>query len=114
MIAFLYIVSHIIWIYIIFKLPKWLKLPFYPTDAAFSFPFVVSAIASLEAMMFSMKQGFDISAWNTPIVIIQTIVALILTLLTIYRFSKFIFEDLTSKKKSNMGMNMMNKAREMN
>ncbi len=113
MIAFLYLVSLGMWIYIVVKLPKLIKLPFYPTDAAFSFPFVVSAIASLEAMNYAEKLGFFINSWNTPIVLIQTLVAVVMTCFTIYRFVKFIFKVMNGKEQSMMKMNMMDKARDI-
>lgn len=114
-IAFLYIVSLAIWIWIIFRLPKMLKLPFYPTDAAFSFPFVVSAIASLETMNSLMKMGISIHTWNTPVVLIQTIVAVIMTTYAIVRFIIHIVNVLKGKNSENMmmKMNMMNIARNM-
>lgn len=114
-IAFLYLVSLAIWIWIMFKLPKLLKLPFYPTDSAFSFPFVVSAIASMETNKFAMAHGFDISIWNTPIIVIQTIVAVLMTGFAIWRFTIFIIHCLKDKTSAMrmMSLNMMKKSRNM-
>ncbi len=114
MIFFLYFSCLFIWIWILFHLPKWLKLPFYPTDSAFSFPFVVSAIASLEAQQALSQMGFYISAWNTPIVLLQTLVAVVMVSLTVYRFIKAIAHSLRIKNKTerSRALNMMNMARD--
>ena len=51
MIVFLAILAFILYLMVLFNLPKYLKMPFYPSYAAFTFPFVISAIA--------MKQTSD-------------------------------------------------------
>lgn len=115
MIFFLYFASLFIWIWIMFKLPKFLKLPFYPTDSAMSFPFVVSAIASMEGMRGLMEQGIMIRAWNYPIMLVQSIVALIMVFLIGYRFVKHMIISMREGKPTSrmMKMNMADKARDM-
>lgn len=111
----LFIIELIIWLWLIFKLPKWLKLPFYPTDSAFSFPFVVAAIASMETMKFLMNQGFMIHIWFEPLILIQTFVAVIMTIYALVRYIIFIVKALKNKDYSSKmaKMNMTDVARDM-
>lgn len=111
----LFIIEFLIWIWILFNLPKWLRLPFYPSDAAFSFPLVVTAISSMETMMFSMKNGFMLSEFLKPLILIQTLVALVLTILVIIRFSRYMIHAMKNKSlpKRMMAMNMMKVSRNM-
>lgn len=81
-----FIFSVLIWVWLMFHLYGWLKDPFFPSDAAFSFPFVVSAIASMETMKQLMNSGFHNVIMI--LVILQALIALIMALITAYRFVK--------------------------
>lgn len=94
MIGFLAILSLIIYIVVLFQLPKYLKMPFFPSYAAFTFPFVISAIGMKMTMACLDKMGYTVLFINY-IVLLQTIIATILVIYTLVRFVMFI---LPSKK----------------
>lgn len=67
------------------KLPAFLKLPFFPSYAAFTFPFVISAIAMKQFMGALAKMGSPLPLLQ-PLVLVQTVIAVILVFYTLFRF----------------------------
>ena len=89
MIGFLAVLSLVIYVLVLFKLHKYLKMPFYPSYAAFTFPFVISAIGMKMTAACLGNMGYDIPLIKY-IAIIQTIIATILVVYTFIRFVMFI------------------------
>ena len=79
------VVAVLIYIIVLVKLVGFLKLKFYPSYAAFTFPFVISAIAMKQTLACMMNMGSPIP-WLAPIVLIQTIIAAVLVVYTLIRF----------------------------
>lgn len=67
------------------KLPAFLKMPFFPSYAAFTFPFVISAIAMKQFMGALAKMGTPLPILS-PVVLIQTVIAVVLVFYTLARF----------------------------
>lgn len=95
MIGFLAALSLVIYIIVLFQIPKYLKMPFFPSYAAFTFPLVISAIGMKMTMAYLANVGYTTSLIKY-IVILQTIIATILVVYTLARFIMFIFP--TEKK----------------
>ena len=89
MIGFLAVLSLVIYVLVLFKLNEYLKMPFYPSYAAFTFPFVISAISMKMTGTCLSNMGYNISLINY-IALIQTIIATILVVYTFIRFIMFI------------------------
>lgn len=89
MIGFLAVLSLVIYVLVLFKLNKYLKMPFYPSYAAFTFPFVISAIGMKMTAACLGNMGYAIPLIKY-IVTIQTIIATILVVYTFIRFIMFI------------------------
>lgn len=68
-----------------FQLPKLLKLPFYPSYAAFAFPLVIAALASRGAYAFLTKQGINLWALD-GFANLQMIVSIALLIYVTVRF----------------------------
>lgn len=81
------IVSLLIWLWLIIRLFKWVKLPFYPSDAAFSFPFVVSAVASMETMK-ALKSASLAMGWIMPVIYVQSAVAIGMVAFSVWKFTR--------------------------
>lgn len=86
----MYVVACILYIFALVKAIGYLKLPFYPSYAAFTFPFVISAIASKQTMACIANMGRPMPVLQY-VVLIETIIAVILVLYTLVRFLQFIF-----------------------
>ena len=66
--------------------------PFFPSWASFTFPFVISAIASKQFMAFS-KAVNEAKPWLTHIVNSETVIAVVLVIYTLLKFMLFIFKS---------------------
>lgn len=88
----LMLVAQIIYIYVLIKLPAYLKeTKFFPSYAAFTFPFVISAIGIKMATGFLVKSGnIEKVSFLKPVlpklVLIETIIAALLVLYTLIRY----------------------------
>lgn len=79
------IFSSICYLFALVKLIGCLRLPFYPSYAAFTFPFVISAIAAKQSMVCLASMGRPIT-WLSTIVVIKTVIAVVLVVYTYVRF----------------------------
>lgn len=79
-------------LYVLLQLPKLLKLPFSPGYAAYTFPFVISAIAVKKANMF-LKVN-----WLNPIVQIETVIATIMVFYVVIRYIQYFFKNDQQKQ----------------
>lgn len=78
-------VSTLVYIIVLIRLPGFLKLPFYPSYAAFTFPMVITAIAAKQSMACLTKLGYAV-AWLSPVVLVETVIAAVLVVYTLVRY----------------------------
>ncbi len=95
-IVFMAIMATCIYIIVLINLPKFLKLKFYPSYAAFTFPFVISAIAMKMTMVCLTNMGKTVSFLNI-IVLFETLVATILVIYTFIRFFIYLLQKTDVK-----------------
>ena len=86
----MFVVATVIYIFALVKAVGYLKLPFFPSYAAFTFPFVISAIASKQTMACAANMGHPMP-FLANIVLIETIIAAVLVVYTYIRFMGAIF-----------------------
>ena len=86
----MFVVATVIYIFALVKAIGYLKMPFFPSYAAFTFPFVISAIASKQTMACAMNMGHPMP-FLKYVVLIETIIAIVLVVYTYIRFMAFIF-----------------------
>lgn len=100
MLYILFAFSIVFYILALTYLPKLLKLKFYPSYSSFTFPMVISAIATKQLNGFLVKSGSDIS-WLVYIVKFQEILAicLVLYVFVLYMSSLLKTEKVESKAK---------------
>jgi len=81
------IIAVLSYAYVTFKMiTTFLKIKFYPTYAAFTFPYVISAIAFRQGNNFLSAQGVDFLA---PLAVVSEWVAIILVLYVLIHFIRF-------------------------
>lgn len=85
------VAAALIYVIVLTQLPKYLRLPFYPSYAAFTFPFVISAIAMKQTMAFMAASGSPLP-WMNYFVIFETIVAAVLAAYVLVRYLKAFFD----------------------
>ena len=84
------VVATIIYIFALVKAVGYLKMPFYPSYAAFTFPFVISAIASKQTMACAANMGKPLP-FLKYVVLVETVIAVILVVYTFVRYMGFLF-----------------------
>lgn len=85
-------VATVLYLFALVKAIGYLKLKFYPSYAAFTFPFVISAIATKQTMacLANMEQPMLLLK---PVVLIETIIAAVFVVYTFIRFMGFLFTN---------------------
>ncbi len=86
----MFIVSSVIYVIALVKAIGYLKLKFYPSFAAFTFPFVISAIAAKQTMVCLGNMGSGIPALS-GVVLLETIIAAVFVAYVLGRFVRFLF-----------------------
>lgn len=84
------VVATVIYIFALVKAVGYLKMPFYPSYAAFTFPFVISAIASKQTMACAANMGKPLP-FLKYVVLIEMVIAVILVVYTFVRYMGFLF-----------------------
>ena len=80
----LYAAAVVFFLLAIVKVVEYRNLDFYPSFSAFTFPFVITAIASTE-----VSKIFNMGIFNY-IILFQTVIAVILVIYVLYRYLKFL------------------------
>jgi exfoliative toxin A/B len=88
----MFAVATVLYLFSLVQLIGCLKLQFFPSYAAFTFPFVISAIASKQTMACAANMGNPLP-WLQYIVLIETIIAVVLVAYTYIRFVAFLFAN---------------------
>lgn len=86
----MFAVACILYVFAFVKAIGYLRLPFFPSYASFTFPFVISAIASKQTMACIMNMGHPLPVLRY-VVLIETVIAVVLVVYTLVRFLEFIF-----------------------
>lgn len=85
---------------VITQLPKLLRLKFYPSYAAMTFPFVVSALALSKVTVFFAGIGVNevVIASLNGLVLVQTVFGAAMVVYVLARYLYFFFGPATSKQ----------------
>lgn len=86
----MFAVASVLYVFALVKAVGYLKLPFFPSYAAFTFPFVISAIAAKQTMACAANMGNSLPVLQY-VVLVETIIAVVLVAYTYIRFMKAIF-----------------------
>lgn len=85
LIGFMAALSTVIYIMVLTKLPAYLKMKFYPSYAAFTFPFVITAIGLKMTMACLANMGKPLP-FLKYVVLVETVIAAVLTVYTLVRY----------------------------
>ena len=90
MLMAMFVLASVLYVFALVKAIGYFKLPFFPSYASFTFPFVISAIASKQTMACLANMERPIPALKY-VVLIETVIAAVFVLYTLVRFLQFIF-----------------------
>ena len=88
----LWVLSTALFLLACFKFVQYWKLSFFPSYAAYTFPFVISAIASKQLMVCAGNLGSPMPFLKT-VVLIETIIATATTLYALIRYLVFLLQE---------------------
>lgn len=83
-------VATVLYIFAVVKAVGYLKLPFFPSYASFTFPFVISAVATKQTMACLMNMGQPMPVLKY-VVLIETVIAVLFAVYTLIRYMGFLF-----------------------
>lgn len=82
----MYGIAFIFFLFAFIKVIEYRNLDFYPSFSAFTFPFVITAIASTEVSKVYAADIFNV------IILVQTIIAVILVIYVFYKYLEFLLK----------------------
>lgn len=85
----MFLAASALYVFALIKAVGYLKLPFFPSYASFTFPFVISAIASKQTMACLGNMGRPMPAL-TYVVLAETVIAAVFVVYTWIRFLQFL------------------------
>ncbi len=85
----MFAVATVIYVFALVKAIQFMKLPFFPSYASFTFPFVISAIATKQTMACLKKMESPMPQLRY-LVLIETIIAVCFCVYTLIRFCMFL------------------------
>lgn len=88
----MFIVASVLYVFALVKAVSYLRLPFFPSYASFTFPFVISAIASKQTMACLAGMGHPLPVLSV-VVLVETVIAVLFVVYVLIRFLKFIFGE---------------------
>lgn len=88
MLIVMFAAACVLYLFALIKAIGYLRLPFYPSYASFTFPFVISATASKEITAYLVQLGYSVPVLHY-VVMMQTLIAVILVGYTLVRFLLF-------------------------
>lgn len=83
-------VATVLYIFAVVKAVGYLKLPFFPSYASFTFPFAISAVATKQTMACLMNMGQPMPILKY-VVLIETVIAVLFVVYTLIRYMGFLF-----------------------
>ena len=84
------LVANLIYVFALIQSFHYITKRFYPSWAAFTFPFVITAIATKQTVACAAKLGIALP-WLQPIALVETIIAVIFEIIVYARYMQFIF-----------------------
>lgn len=80
------IIAQVLYALVLLRLPKLLRLPFFPSFAAFTFPFVITATGLKTLLAWLEGIGYSIPVFFNVLVVLETLVAVGLVAYTLIRY----------------------------
>lgn len=87
------ILAQILYVAVLTQLPKLMRLRFYPSYAAFTFPFVITASA-LKQVLAHLSTFYAIPQWMNIVVALETLIATVMVGYTVFRFLSYLLKCL--------------------
>lgn len=99
------ILAQVLYLVVLTQLPKFLRLPFYPSYAAFTFPFVITAFALQKWIAYLGEISVEVPVAAEWILAAETVIAAVLVMYTVFHFILYLLGHMMagSDRKRRMG-----------
>lgn len=81
--------AQILFVVVLAKMPKLLRLPFFPSYAAFTFPFVITAFTLKQSLLYFQAVGYTYPAFLETIALAEAVISGLIVLYTAARYVNF-------------------------
>lgn len=92
-VSVLAVLAQVLFVIVLIRLPHFLRLHFYPSYAAMTFPFVITAVALKSALVFLSGAGYAIPEFFNFLVLLETILATVMVFYVFGHYMKFFFKE---------------------
>ena len=83
------VLAQALFVLVLFRLPHFMRLPFYPSFAAMTFPFVITATALGKSLDFFRMQGMTLSPVLDVLFVAETVMAVIMVAFVLAHYMNF-------------------------
>lgn len=94
MIIIMQILAQVLFVVVLTQMPKLLRLKFYPSYAAFTFPFVITAIALRQTISYLTQVGMIVPGIFNYLVEIEAMIATVIVVYVFTRYLNFLYEQM--------------------
>ncbi|MGM9525510.1 MAG: TDT family transporter, partial [Peptococcaceae bacterium] len=91
------VIGQVMYGYVLFHLPAILRLPFYPSYGALTFPFVIPAVALQKLLVFCRMSGLVLSDWMQYIVWLEQGIAVVMVTYALLRYLQYFWNSCSAK-----------------
>lgn len=93
----LLIFAQAFFVAVLVHLPKFIKGGFYPSYAAMTFPFVITATALSESLQFFRNLGYGIHAAFDVLMALECVFAVVMVAFVVFHYMRFLFAKAESR-----------------
>jgi exfoliative toxin A/B len=93
MVMAMQIAAQILFFVVLAKMPKLLRLPFFPSYAAFTFPFVITAFTLKQSINYFTSIGFAYPTILEDAAMAETVVATVIVIYVVLRYVNFFVKE---------------------
>ena len=94
MVLAMQIAAQILFVVVLTQMPKLLRLPFFPSYAAFTFPFVITAFTLKQSLMYFQSIGLSYPAFLEQVALAEAVTATLIVLYVVGRYAWFFCQQL--------------------
>lgn len=102
MIAVMQVLAQFLFFAVLSQMPKLLRLPFYPSYAAFTFPFVITAIALRQTLAYVRGLGIVLPEALDALAAAETMLAAVIVAYVFLRYVRFLHGEVLAPAGSRM------------
>ena len=94
MVVIMAVLAQGLYVMVLTQMPKLLRMCFYPSYAAFTFPFVITAIALRQTLAYLEDMYFSVPEFLHGLLLAETILATVIVLYVFVRYLNFFREQM--------------------